>query len=254
MLRFSLEDGGYDDDDVGYDDDDGNDADAAGGDDDDDADDAACSDDDHDAGCDDDADDAAGDDDDADDAADSGNAGDVGEDDENDIGSDDPKASGKMLKTTKERRAVFFFPIALIALPVTTTTTTTLLLFFWDLQVMFYYYRGPVSWSWHYRFFYPPFVRDVMEYLREQGEKWSVKFDLGRPFLPFQQLMGVLPGRSAQFLPEVYRQLMFSPSSPIIDYYPTTFEVDMDGCTVSFCLLLCLRFFVEMPIPKEVPI
>lgn len=53
----------------------------------------------------------------------------------------------------------------------------------------------------------------------------SVRFDLGEPFLPFEQLLGCLPGASAGFLPSAYARLMTSPESPIIDFYPEDFEV-----------------------------
>ena len=53
----------------------------------------------------------------------------------------------------------------------------------------------------------------------------QVRFDLGEPFLPFEQLLGCLPGASAGFLPAPYARLMTSPESPIIDFYPEDFEV-----------------------------
>ena len=54
-------------------------------------------------------------------------------------------------------------------------------------------------------------------------------FELGEPFLPFQQLMGVLPPRSADALPLSVAELMRDPASEIADFYPQDFAVDLNG-------------------------
>ena len=57
----------------------------------------------------------------------------------------------------------------------------------------------------------------------------NIKFEIGAPIKPFQQLMSCLPPASASLVPEPYRKLMSSKDSPIIQFYPTEFEVDMNG-------------------------
>jgi hypothetical protein len=57
----------------------------------------------------------------------------------------------------------------------------------------------------------------------------KIKFTLGKPILPFQQLMSCLPPASSSLLPMPFRYLMTSPDSPIIQFYPVNFEVDMNG-------------------------
>lgn len=76
----------------------------------------------------------------------------------------------------------------------------------------------------------------------------SFNFDLGEPFKPFEQLMGVLPEASRELVPAAFRvstsvflflmallkrppfqELMFSIESPIIDFYPQSFEQDLNG-------------------------
>jgi 5'-3' exoribonuclease 1 len=57
----------------------------------------------------------------------------------------------------------------------------------------------------------------------------EIKFDEGQPLAPFQQLMGCLPPASSALVPKLYRWLMTSPESPIINFYPREFHVDMNG-------------------------
>jgi 5'-3' exoribonuclease 1 len=56
-----------------------------------------------------------------------------------------------------------------------------------------------------------------------------IKFEVGTPILPFQQLMSCLPPGSAQLVPKPYQFLMTNPDSPILEFYPVDFEVDMNG-------------------------
>ncbi|KAL9624273.1 MAG: hypothetical protein Q9160_001520 [Pyrenula sp. 1 TL-2023] len=90
--------------------------------------------------------------------------------------------------------------------------------------VLFYYYRGVASWPWFYQYHYSPMISDV-----KKGLNADMNFKLGQPFRPFQQLMGVLPDRSKKIVPEAYHPLMTSPDSPIIDFYPRDFDLDMNG-------------------------
>ncbi|ETN44567.1 uncharacterized protein HMPREF1541_10237 [Cyphellophora europaea CBS 101466] len=90
--------------------------------------------------------------------------------------------------------------------------------------VLYYYYRGVASWPWFYQYHYSPMISDV-----KKGLGADLNFTLGQPFRPFQQLMGVLPDRSKKIVPAVYHELMTLPSSPIIDFYPRDFDLDMNG-------------------------
>ncbi|KAL6276559.1 hypothetical protein ACE6H2_020160 [Prunus campanulata] len=92
------------------------------------------------------------------------------------------------------------------------------------LWVLLYYFSGPPSWTWFYPFHYASFASD----LKGLGQV-KPKFEKGSPFLPIDTLMAVLPPRSAHALPKVYQTLMTDESSTIIDFYPSDFEIDMDG-------------------------
>ncbi|CEM15604.1 unnamed protein product [Vitrella brassicaformis CCMP3155] len=116
--------------------------------------------------------------------------------------------------------------------------------------VLFYYYRGAPSWIWFYPFHYPPYVIDLLNYgpLRMKSihdPPPKIEFELGHPFKPFQQLMAVLPSACAYLLPEMYRDLMMNPRSPICDFYPQTFDIDMDGVKVPWGGVTLIPFIEE---------
>lgn len=106
--------------------------------------------------------------------------------------------------------------------------------------VLHYYYEGNASWGWFYRYHYAPRVSDLMEIA-----DFKFHFDLGTPFLPFEQLMGVLPPLSKQLIPPAFQELMTDPSSPIIDFYPEKYESDLNGKKNSWEAVVKIPFIDE---------
>ncbi|KNE70004.1 hypothetical protein AMAG_14843 [Allomyces macrogynus ATCC 38327] len=114
--------------------------------------------------------------------------------------------------------------------------------------VLHYYYLGCASWTWFYPYHYAPLAQDMRDLA-----SMSVQFDLGAPFMPVEQLMGVFPAASRMHIPAVFHDLMTSPDSPIIDFYPTKFKIDLNGETAlwkAVSLEARLRAAMKSPLAK----
>ena len=103
-----------------------------------------------------------------------------------------------------------------------------------------YYFQGCPSWTWYYPYHYAPFAADFVEL-----DKMTIKFEKGRIFKPFEQLMGVMPAASNHTIPEVFRPLMSEEDSPIIDFYPTEFPIDLNGKKFAWQGVALLPFIDE---------
>jgi 5'-3' exoribonuclease 2 len=90
--------------------------------------------------------------------------------------------------------------------------------------VLRYYYQGVASWQWYFPFHYSPFASDF-----NLTRMNRVDFQIGEPFKPIEQLMGVLPAASRSHIPTPFHSLMMNEDSPVIDFYPTDFPIDLNG-------------------------
>lgn len=106
--------------------------------------------------------------------------------------------------------------------------------------ILHYYYRGVPSWGWYYPYHYAPYITDIKNF-----QQLDYTFDLGHPFLPYQQLLAVLPPTSKQLLPNAYRGLMTEADSEILEYYPEKFDTDMNGKKQEWEALVLIPFIDE---------
>eukprot|EP00794_Sanderia_malayensis_P014879 gene14879-16425_t len=106
--------------------------------------------------------------------------------------------------------------------------------------ILHYYFNGLQSWSWYYPYHYAPYVSDLTKL-----ETFDLKLDKGRPFKPFEQLLAVLPSASKKLLPEAFQSLMIMDTSPIIDYYPTSFQTDLNGKQQDWEAVVLIPFIDE---------
>ncbi|WWC91178.1 uncharacterized protein L201_006119 [Kwoniella dendrophila CBS 6074] len=103
--------------------------------------------------------------------------------------------------------------------------------------VLEYYYQGVPAWDWYYPYHYAPFAQDF----KDIG-KFDIQFKLSQPFKPFAQLLGVFPAASRIHLPPALQTLMTEDDSPIIDFYPSDFEIDMNGKKMAWQGVALLPF------------
>ncbi|XP_056150312.1 5'-3' exoribonuclease 2 [Lampris incognitus] len=107
--------------------------------------------------------------------------------------------------------------------------------------VLRYYYQGCASWKWYFPFHYAPFASDFKDI-----KDLFTDFEKGtKPFNPLEQLMGVFPAASGNFLPTTWRNLMSSPDSTIIDFYPDDFALDLNGKKYAWQGVALLPFVDE---------
>lgn len=108
-----------------------------------------------------------------------------------------------------------------------------------------YYYRGVQSWSWYYPHHYAPYISDVQNF-----KDLNIDFELGTPFLPFEQLLSVLPAQSKTFLPQPFQTLMTDENSELIEFYPPDFDTDLNGKKQDWEAVVLIPFIDENKLLK----
>ena len=88
--------------------------------------------------------------------------------------------------------------------------------------VVRYYFDGEINWNWYNPYPVCPFASDLNNYLKGITDLNAIKLEKGVPFTPFEQLMMVLPKKSAELLPVCLREQM---CGKILErFYPDTFD------------------------------
>eukprot|EP00092_Neocalanus_flemingeri_P006262 GFUD01006736.1.p1 GENE.GFUD01006736.1~~GFUD01006736.1.p1 ORF type:complete len:1636 (+),score=540.21 GFUD01006736.1:158-5065(+) len=107
----------------------------------------------------------------------------------------------------------------------------------WNLH---YYYNGCMSWSWYYPHHFSPWITDIRDFT-----SMDLTFEMSKPFLPFEQLLAVLPAASKKLVPPPLQWLMTAKESEIIDYYPVDFEQDLNGKQQDWEAVVLIPFISE---------
>lgn len=97
----------------------------------------------------------------------------------------------------------------------------------WTLK---YYFEGCSDYHWYYIYIHPPCLKDIKLYLEIQDMNLNDFItEKNDSFLPFEQLLFVLPSSSYKLLPLSYQPLMYDLDSYLLDYYPSSVQLDMVG-------------------------
>jgi 5'-3' exonuclease len=94
-------------------------------------------------------------------------------------------------------------------------------------NLKYYFTSTPPSWHFFYRYRVSPVMSDLYATISniKSLDKY-VTFKKDTPYLPFEQLMLILPPQSASILPKEIGGLMTDTSSGLVQYYPSEFELD----------------------------
>ena len=69
----------------------------------------------------------------------------------------------------------------------------------------------------------------------------DIKFELGKPVKPNEQLLSVFPKQSNHAIPSCYRKL-YEDDSEIIDFYPSEVRLDINGARYAWMGVNLLSF------------
>lgn len=92
--------------------------------------------------------------------------------------------------------------------------------------VITYYTQGVPDWKWYYPYHYAPFAHTLAQYVKSYS---FTKYIETHPTLPFIQLLSVLPPKSGNLLPPPLNKILQSKRSPLAEFCPEEFDIDVSG-------------------------
>lgn len=96
--------------------------------------------------------------------------------------------------------------------------------------ILTYYTKGVTNWRWFYPYHYAPFISDIVNYMEDLDIPYlveKIEKNKNSPYVPFLQLLCVLPKKSSNLLPQPLNNIINS--KKMEEYYPDYFIIDMDG-------------------------
>ncbi|XP_026378565.1 5'-3' exoribonuclease 3-like, partial [Papaver somniferum] len=106
--------------------------------------------------------------------------------------------------------------------------------------------------GWKERYYKEKFSVETFDEIEAVRKDVVLKYVQGLCWVMEYYYEGVFPAASSHALPEHYRKLMAGPTSPIIDFYPTDFEVDMNGKRFAWKGIAKLPFIDESRLLAEI--
>lgn len=88
-----------------------------------------------------------------------------------------------------------------------------------------YYYGEMPSWTYCYPYRTSPPIKTIIDHFDEKH--FDVQFEKDIVLSPFEQLMYVMPAQSCRLLPYGLQDMMTDPESPLVEYYPSRFKLDV---------------------------
>lgn len=115
--------------------------------------------------------------------------------------------------------------------------------------VIKYYTVGCPSWKYAYGSQYAPTASTLSMAIKTWKPK---RFGKSEPSTPFQQLVSVLPPKSAGLLPPSLGPILTDPASKIKRFCPTKVEIDLSGCRKEWEAKTLVPFVDQKIVCREI--